>query len=39
MEEKTITFISDRQTYTIPVTNILYVMMKKQDAYVHVADG
>ncbi|MCI7767621.1 MAG: LytTR family transcriptional regulator DNA-binding domain-containing protein [Oscillospiraceae bacterium] len=39
MEEKTITFISDRKTYTIPVTNILYVMMKKQDAYVHVSDG
>ena len=39
MEEKTITFISDRQTYTLPVTSILYVMMKKQDAYVHVSDG
>lgn len=39
MEEKTITFISDRKTYTIPVMSILYVMMKKQDAYVHVSDG
>ncbi|MGN0638893.1 MAG: LytTR family transcriptional regulator DNA-binding domain-containing protein [Huintestinicola sp.] len=39
MEEKTITFISDRQTYTIPVASILYVMMKKQDAYVHLSDG
>ena len=39
MEEKTITFISDRKTYTIPVMSILYVMMKKQDAYVHIWDG
>lgn len=39
MEENTITFISDRKTYTIPVTSILYVMMKKQDAYVHLSDG
>ena len=39
MEEKTITFISDRKTYTIPITSILYVIMKKQDAYVHISDG
>ena len=39
MEEKTITFISDRKTYTLPIASILYVMMKKQDAYVHVSDG
>ena len=39
MEEKTITFISERKTYTLPVTSILYIMMKKQDAYVHVSDG
>lgn len=39
MEEHTITFISDRKTYTIPVVSILYVMMKKQDAYVHLSDG
>ena len=39
MEEKTITFISDRKTYTLPIVSILYIMMKKQDAYVHVSDG
>ena len=39
MEEKTITFISERKTYTLPISSILYIMMKKQDAYVHVSDG
>ena len=39
MEENTITFISDRKSYTISIPSILYVIMKKQDAYIHVADG
>ena len=39
MEEKTITFISKRNTYTIPISKILYLTMKKQDAFIHVADG
>ncbi len=39
MEDRTITFISDRKTYTIRVSDILYVSMKKQDAFVHVLDG
>lgn len=39
MEEKTITFISGRKTYTIPIASILYILMKKQDAFVHVSDG
>ena len=39
MEQKTITFISERATLTIPIVSILYVIMKKQDAFIHVADG
>ena len=39
MTEKTISFISDRKHYIIPINDILYVFMKKQDAYVHVSDG
>ncbi|MBP1560348.1 MAG: LytTR family transcriptional regulator DNA-binding domain-containing protein [Oscillospiraceae bacterium] len=39
MEGNTITFISGRKTHTIPILSILYVIMKKQDAYVHVLDG
>ena len=39
MEEKTITFISGRKTYTLPISSILYIIMKKQDAFVHVSDG
>lgn len=39
MEEKTITFISERKTYNLPIASILYIMMKKQDAYVHLSDG
>ncbi|MGN0675747.1 MAG: hypothetical protein ACI4KG_08330 [Oscillospiraceae bacterium] len=39
MEEKAITFISGRQTHSIPIASILYVMMKKQDAFIHTADG
>lgn len=37
--EKIISFISDRKHYDIPISDILYVFMKKQDAYVHVSDG
>jgi hypothetical protein len=36
---KTISFISERHQYVIPLDEILYVMMKKQDAYIHTADG
>ena len=39
MEEKTITFISGRKSHTLPISSILYVIMKKQDAFVHVSDG
>ena len=39
MTDKTILFISDRKHYIIPISDILYVLMKKQDAYVHVSDG
>lgn len=39
MTDKTISFISDRKHYIIPISDILYVLMKKQDAYVHVSDG
>lgn len=37
--EKIISFISDRKHYDIPISDILYVFMKKQDAYVHISDG
>ena len=39
MEEKTITFISGRKSHTLPISSILYIIMKKQDAFVHVSDG
>lgn len=39
IKEKTITFISERKHHTIPIGDILYVFMKKQDAFVHLADG
>ena len=39
MTDKTISFISDRKHYIIPINDILYVLMKKQDAYVHMSDG
>ena len=39
MTDKTISFIAERKHYNIPVEEILYVLMKKQDAYVHLADG
>ena len=39
MEEKTITFISGRKTYTLPIESIHFIMMKKQDAFVHLSDG
>lgn len=39
MTDKTISILTDRKRCTIPIANILYVMMKKQDAYVHLFDG
>lgn len=39
MTEKTISFISERKHYEIPSSDILYVYMKKQDAYVHLSSG
>ncbi len=39
MTDKTISFISGRKRYTIPVNEIMYILMKKQDAYVHLSDG
>ena len=39
MTDKTISFISERKHYNISAEEILYVLMKKQDAYVHLADG
>ena len=33
--EKTISFISDRKHYDIPESSILYISMKKQDAFIH----
>ena len=39
MTDKTISFIADRKHYNISAEEILYVLMKKQDAYVHLADG
>lgn len=37
--EKNISFISDRKHYDIPESSILYVSMKKQDAFIHISDG
>ena len=37
--EKTISFISERKHYDIPESSILYVSMKKQDAFIHTSDG
>ena len=39
MTDNTISFIAERKHYTIPVNDILYVIMKKQDAYVHLSNG
>lgn len=39
MTDKNISFISDRKHYDISADDILYVFMKKQDAYVHLSDG
>ena len=39
MEDKTISFIAGRKRYTIPTDDILYILMKKQDAYVHLSNG
>ena len=39
MTDKTITFIANRRHYTIPINEILYVLMKKQDAYVYLSNG
>lgn len=37
--EKTISFISDRKHYDISESSILYISMKKQDAFIHLSDG
>lgn len=37
--EKTITFISDRKSHTIPTREILYILMRRQDAFIHLSDG
>lgn len=37
--EKNISFISDRKHYDIPESSILYISMKKQDAFIHISDG
>ena len=39
MTDKTISFMSERKRYTLPINEILYVLMKKQDAFVHLSDG
>ena len=39
MTDKTITFIANRKHYTVPINKILYILMKKQDAYVHMSNG
>ncbi len=39
MTEKSISFVANRKHYKIPVEDILYVFMKKQDAFVHLSDG
>ena len=39
MTDNNISFIAERKHYTIPVNDILYVIMKKQDAYVHLSNG
>ena len=39
MTEKTISFVANRKHYILPISDILYVFMKKQDAYVHLSDG
>ena len=39
MSDKIISFIANRKHYTIPLNEILYVSMKKQDAYVHLSNG
>ena len=39
MTDKTISFKSNLKDYEIPINDILYVLMKKQDAYVHLLDG
>lgn len=38
MTERTITVVSRRKHITIPVGDIMYVVMKKQDAFIHLAD-
>ena len=39
MTDKTISFKSNLKDYEIPINDILYVLMKKQDAYVHLSNG
>ena len=39
MTDKTISFIANRRHYTIPINEILYIIMKKQDAYIYLSNG
>lgn len=39
MNENTISVISNRKRCVIPISDILYVNMKKQDAFIHLSNG
>ena len=39
MNDKTISFIASRKHYSIPIKDILYIIMQKQDAYVYLSNG
>ena len=39
MTDNTISFVANRKHYSVFINDILYVLMKKQDAYVHLSDG
>ena len=39
MTDKTISFVSARKHYVVPIYDIMYIFMKKQDAYIHMSDG
>ena len=39
MDDKTINFTSGRKDYSIPIDEVLYILMKKQDAFIHLSDG
>ena len=39
MDDKTINFTSGRKDYSIHIDEVLYILMKKQDAFIHLSDG